>query len=153
MQSSGRVVFYPPTENEFKTLLSSLPSSIGGSLSDIQTVKFAPPSRHHQRGAGFFSTIANIAKTAMPFLFRTFAPSALKFTRDVIDDVSGGDRNLKGVLKKRGFEALRGVGSRIMKGGKKRKHKRTPKDAKRKKKKIKKGRGCKGSTKDVFDMI
>lgn len=152
MQPSSRVVFLPPTENEFSNLLGSFPYQSGGTLDDIRTVHFAAPSRYHQRGAGFFSTLANIAKSVVPFLFRSIKPTALKFTQDVIHDVGSGQTNVRGALKKRGFEALREVGSRLIKGGKKRKRRRvTPRD--KKKKNNKKKSACRRKNTDVFDIL
>lgn len=118
MQSPMRVVFHPPSELEFSTLLRSDAKFIGAGLGNIQTARFSLPTRFHQRGGGFFSSLANIAKTAVPFLLRTIAPSAIKFTQDVVHDVSSGERGFKGALKKRGFEALRGVGKKLITGGK-----------------------------------
>ena len=117
MLSSTRVVFHAPSQSEFTTLLGKIPLSTGSGLDNIQIAKFAPPTRLHQRGGGFFSSLANIAKTAAPFLFRAIAPSAIKFTKDVIDDVGSGKRGLRGALKKRDIEALKGVCSKLMKGG------------------------------------
>ena len=152
MRSSTRVVFHIPSQSDFTTLLGKLPLPTGGGLDNIQIAKFALPTRLHQRGGGFFSSLANIAKTAAPFLFRTIAPSALKFTQDVIGDVGSGRRGLKGALRKRGIEALKGVGSRLMKGGKRRGQKITKK--KKIKKKKKKIYTCnKNKIKDVFDVI
>ena len=159
MQSSVRVVFYPPSEREFSNLLRGAHHPTGSGLGDIQTIKFASPTtRLHQRGGGFFSSLANIAKSAVPFLFRTIAPSAMKFTRDVVHDVTSGHSDLRGALKKRGIEALKGVGSRIMKGGKKNRSRLPSKKKKKRqrktvKKKKKKTRTCNGNLDDVFDMI
>lgn len=150
MGSSTRVVFLPPTEEEFSTLFRGSISHKGGGLDSIQT--FVPPTRYHQRGGGFFSTIANIAKTALPFLFRAVAPSAVQFTHDVIKDVSTGERGIKNALKNRGVEALRGVGHRLLKGGgKKRRLKGTK--GKKGKKKRRRSNACKRKTGDVFDFI
>ena len=156
MRSSTRVVFHTPSLSEFTTLLGKIPLSTGGGLDDIQTANFAAPTRLHQRGGGFFSSLANIAKTAAPFLFRTIAPSAVKFTQDVIHDVGSGRRGLKGALKKRGLEALKGVGSKLMKGGgNKRGHKSTRKKTIKKNKKVKKKRiyTCNKKIKDIFNVI
>lgn len=157
MRSSTRVVFHTPSENEFTTLLGKIPLSTGGGLDSMQIAKFSAPTRLHQRGGGFFSSLASIAKTAAPFLFRTIAPSAIKFTQDVIHDVGSGRRNLKGALKKRGIEALKGVGSKLMKGGgKKRGGKGKRKKATTKNKRVKRKRiyTCnKNKIKDVFDVI
>ncbi len=152
MRSSTRVVFHIPSQSDFTTLLGKIPLSTGGGLDNIQIAKFALPTRLHQRGGGFFSSLANIAKTAVPFLFRTIAPSAVKFTRDVVEDIGTGRRGLKGALKKRGIEALKGVGSRLMKGGKRRGQKIIKKKITKKKKK--KHYTCnKKKIKDVFDVI
>ena len=137
MRSSTRVVFVTPSERDFAALLGKISLSTGSGLDNIQFAKFAPPTRLHQRGGGFFSSLANIAKTAAPFLFRTIAPSAVKFTQDVIQDVGSGRRDLRGALKKRGLEALKGVGSKLMKGGggKRKAHKLTKLKTTKKKKK------------------
>lgn len=151
MQSSSRTVFLPPTEGEFSSLLSSFPHQVGGGFDNIRTVHFAHPARLHQRGGGIFSTLANLAKSVMPFLFRTVKPSALKLTQDVIQDVSSGQRSVRGALKKRGIEALSDVGARIIKGGKKRRV--TSRNKKKKKKINKRKSGCKRKNSDVFDII
>ena len=154
MSPRMRVVFHPPTEAEFSTLFRSIVLHKGGGFDSIQT--FRPVSRYHQRGGGIFSTIANLAKSALPFLFRAIAPSAVQFTQDVVHDVSTGERGLKGSLKRRGVEALQGVGQRLFKGGgKKRKRKGVSKAAKRKNKnkKRKRASSCKKKTGDVFDLI
>lgn len=158
MLSSTRVVFHAPSQSEFTTLLGKIPLSAGGGIENIQFAKFAPPTRLHQRGGGFFSSLANIAKSAAPFLFRAIAPTAIKFTKDVIHDVGSGRRGLRNSLKRRGIEALRGVGSKVMKGGGKRRGHRltktkTTKQNKKKKEKRKTYICNKKNIKDVFDVI
>ena len=168
MRASTRVVFHLPSENEFSTLLGEFPLLSGSGLGDINRVKFAPPTRLHQRGGGFFSSLANLAKSAVPFLMRTIAPNAMKFTQDVISDVSSGQRNVRGALKKRGIEALKGVGSQLLAGGKrkrkkstttsKNKNKRSHHNNTRKKKKKKKSSRCNNNNNnrnimDVFNVI
>ena len=154
MQSSTRVLFYPPSEDEFSSLLGQIYYSSGSGLDNIRIAKFSAPTRLHQRGGGFFSSLANLAKTAAPFLYRTIAPSALKFTQDVIQDVSSGQSGLKGALKKRGIQALKGVATKLMKGGRKKRQRRSIK--KRVKKNLntkKRKKPCNKRIKDVFDMI
>ena len=157
IMQSTRVVFNPPSKDEFSRLLGKFTigtySASGGALDDIQSINFAPPTRLHQRGGGFFSTLANMAKTAAPFLFRMIAPSALQFTRDVVNDVNREGRSaLRAFLRRRGFDALKGVGTRIMKGGKKKQ-----KNKMRKKRKTgkRKSKVCKRKTRttDLFDMV
>ena len=153
MQSSTRVLFFPPTEDEFSSLLGQVNYLSGSGLENIRIAKFPAPGRLHQRGGGFFSSLARLAKSAVPFLYRTFAPSALKFTQDVIQDVSGGESGLKGALKKRGVQALKGVATKLMKGGR---NKRKRKIKKKNIKKVhakKRRKTCNKKIKDVFDMI
>lgn len=150
-----RVLFTPPSEDEYASLLGHLPYSTGSGLANIKVAKFPiPTTRYHQRGGGLFGTLANLAKTAAPFLFRAIAPSAMQFTQDVIKDVSSGDRGVKDALRKRGVEALKGVGSRLMKGGKRsrqtitRKNKNKKSNRKRKKKNV-----CGKNIRDIFNAI
>ena len=157
MHASTRVLFHLPSENEFTNLLGDIPlSTVGGGLDNINRVKFATPTRLHQRGGGFFSSLANLAKSAAPFLVRAIAPSAVKFTQDVIQDVSSGQRGLRGALKKRGIEALKGVGSTLMQGGKKKRQKLSSKKRKTKrehKTRKKNKNSCNRKFADVFDVM
>ena len=76
------------------------------------------------------------------------APSALTFGRNVLDDISQGDGNIKSSLKKRGLEAVRDAGARLARGGgkrKKRKQKQTSGRSVKRKKKCYKG--------DVFSIV
>ena len=150
-----RVAFLPPSEEEFLRLFANNGLK-GAGFSDIRTPQFYPPNRSHQRGAGFFSTLANIAKSAAPFLIRNIAPSAMHFASGVFDDLSTGNRKLKDSLKKRGIDAVKEIGRRVMKGGgrKKKKKARSAKRISRKKKKKKtvaKNKKC--NIKDVFSML
>lgn len=160
MRASTRVVFHLPSEIEFSSLLAERPLLSGSGLGDINSVKFVPPTRLHQRGGGFFSSLANLAKSAVPFLMRTVAPSAMKFTQDVISDVSSGQQNVRGALKKRGIEALKGVGSQLLAGGKRKRKKSTSTNKKRShqnktRKKKKKSSRCNNNRNimDVFNVI
>ena len=80
---------------------------------------------------------------------KTFAPAAVEFGKGVLDDV--GREPLKQSLKKRGLDALRGVGKKLVEGGGGGKRRRT--ETKKKKKKKKKKRRNVGYKGDVFSML
>ena len=101
-----RVVFEPPTEEEFIELFFFTPQ--GGSLKDITV--YSP------RGGGLFSVLGGLLRKAAPFLMKTIAPAAVEFGKGVLDDVVGREP-FKQSLKKRGLDALRGVGKKLVEGG------------------------------------
>ena len=117
-----RVAFIPPSVGEYKTLFSSgVQLRKGGGLDDIRILN---STADYHRGGGIFSTLAGIAKRAFPFLLKNIiAPSALSFGRDVLTDISQGNTDIKSTLKKRGLEAAREAGRRLVSGGGKRKNK------------------------------
>lgn len=108
-----RVVFIPPSTNEFKKLLGGYNENIlkvnGSGLSDIQIFNPAP----RKRGGGIFSSIA---KTIFPFLMRTVAPVAKEFGSSVIKDIFIDKKPVRNSIKRRGTDALKTVGRNIFKG-------------------------------------
>ena len=146
-----RVPFQAPSEIEFYKILGGFR---GGGLSDIRTVNFNE-YRGHQRGAGIFASLANLARRAVPFIIKNVAPSAAQFTRDVLSDVTTGNQSIKTSLRKRGISAMKDVGARILKGGKKRK--RRVGDTVKRKKRRKRGACAKKKKtsikKDIFSLI
>ena len=60
--------------------------------------------------------LRGFAKKAIPFLMRTVAPEALEMGKGVLSDVLEG-RKLRESLKDRGVRAARGVGGRLIRGG------------------------------------
>ena len=136
-----RVAFISPSIGEYKTLfLSGVQLKRGAGLDDIQTLNYNADSH---RGGGILSTLAGVARRAFPFLLKNIiAPSALTFGRNVLDDISQGDGNIKSSLKKRGLEAVRDAGARLARGGgkrKKRKQKQTSGRSVKRKKNVIKG--------------
>ena len=116
-----RIVFEPPTEEEFIELFF-FPKE-GGSLKDIRV--YNPYiSTTHPRGGGLFSVLGGLLRKAAPFLMKTFTPAAVEFGKGVLDDIGSGREPLKQSIKKRGLDALRGVGKKLVGGGGKRRRRR-----------------------------
>ena len=101
--------FSPPTRSEYDVLFAQ---SRGGGLDDIRV--FIPP--HSGRGGGIFSVLSGFAKKAIPFLARTVVPEAIQMGKGVLSDVLEGKR-LRESLKNRGITAAKGVGARLVRGG------------------------------------
>lgn len=59
-------------------------------------------------------------RKAAPFLLKTIAPAAVEFGKGVLDDIGSGREPLKRSIKRRGVDALRNVGRKLVGGGKKR---------------------------------
>lgn len=82
--------------------------------------------------------LSGIAKRAIPILVRTVAPEAMQMGKAVLSDVLEG-RQLRESLRNRGITAAKGVGRRIIRGGrimkKRTKVKRGRKSKKKKNKK------------------
>lgn len=138
-----RVTYSVPSIREFDILFKdddSVITSRGGALSDINV--YVPES---PRGGSIFGLLARLAKSVAPIIMRTVVPEGVNFARNVLDDVSSGQR-VKQTLKKRGLETLGRVGKRIIRGGSKRKNVKK----KRKRNKIIKK---KKRYNDVFDSI
>ena len=145
-----RVTYSPPSIREFDILLKDDDSAIaprGGALSDISV--YVPES---PRGGSIFGMLARLAKSVAPLIMRTVVPEGINFAKNVLDDVSSGQR-VKQSLKRRGFESLGRVGKRIVRGGSKKGKK---KKNKKRRTKAKSG-GRVGRKKirynDVFDNI
>lgn len=134
-----RVVFEPPTEDEFIELFLL---KKGGSLQDIRV--YTP--QLHPRGGGLFSVLGGLLRKAAPFLLKTFAPAAVEFGKGVLDDVGSRREPLKQSVKRRGVDALRNVGKKLVGGG----TKRLTCAKKRGGRKRRKGGVYKG---DVFSML
>ncbi len=119
--------FTPPTRAEYDLLFTQ---SKGGGLDDIRV--FIPP--HSRRGGGLFSVLSGFAKRAIPFLMRTVAPEALQMGKGLLTDVLEGKR-LRESLRNRGVAAVKGVGERIVRGGRVMKKRKVGVGKKKKKRK------------------
>ena len=107
---------------------------LGGSIRDIDIFK----SNARLRGGSIFSILASVGRRVLPFLSRYVAPVAKSVGKNIVTDVIEG-RDIKTSLKRRGIDGVKEVGSRILRGGKrKRKYKRKVAGSrmKRKRKKI-----------------
>ena len=136
-----RVVFIPPSQDEFKKLFMRSPLKHGGGLSDISIFS---PHISNRRGGGVLSTLSGIARKVFPFMIKTLKPVAKQFGASVLNDVISGRRDFKTSLKKNGIKALKKSGSRILRpSGRVTKNRRRTK-------KVKKRRGYKTS---VFDIV
>ena len=112
-----RVVFTPPSENDFKQLFLSLPLRKGGGLNDISLFQpSAPISLRYRKGSGILSIISNVAKRVLPFLIKAGKPAAKEFGSAVIKDIIEGKRPTRSSLKKHGVNALKQTGLRLIKG-------------------------------------
>lgn len=161
-----RVVFVPPTEEDFTNLFSSVPLRKGGGLDDINIFQpYTLPSSSHRKGGGIFSLISSLARKVLPFLFKAAKPAAKEFGSSVLQDVIRGDVPIKRSLKKHGINALKDTGVRLLKGsGRITKARRVLKKnrartgmKKKKKKRItikkKKKKKSTGYKRDIFSMI
>ena len=138
-----RILFAPPSENEFKKLFSINRKVNGGGLNDITV--FNPSVR---RGGGIFSTIA---RRVLPFLFNTVKPVVKEFGKNVASDILLNNKPWKETLKKRGVTALKETGRRVFSGsGSSRVRK---KSTRVKRDKIHKKRMKKHGIKDVYSLI
>ena len=140
-----RVVFEPPTENEFAELFLLK----GGSLQDINVYN---PS-YHPRGGGLFSVLGGLMRKAAPFLLKTIAPAAVEFGKGVLDDVGSGREPLKRAIKRRGVDALRNVGRKLVGGGKKRRLTCSKMTTRRRAKRRRRRREAGVYKGDVFSML
>ena len=110
-----RISFIPPSEYEFKLLVSSSPLHKGSGLDDISI--FQPKRLHrsvgNRRGAGIFSFIA---KRVLPFIFKAAKPAAKQFVSFVVKDTIKGKKPLKQSLKKHGIKAVKDTGLNLLSG-------------------------------------
>ena len=106
-----RVVFIPPSRDEFKKLFMTAPLRHGGGLSDISIFT---PHISNRRGGGMLSTLSGIARKVFPFMAKTLKPVAKQFGASVLNDVMSGRRDLKTSLKRNGVKALKNTGSKIL---------------------------------------
>ena len=134
-----RIVFTPPSEEEFKQLFLSVPLRKGGGVEDISVFQPHLPysQRYNRKGAEFFSFISGIAKRVLPFLFKAAKPAAKEFGSAIVNDVIKGNVPIKQSLKKHGIKALKDTSLRLFKGSG-RITKRKKRGVKKRKKKIKK---------------
>ena len=148
-----RIVFIPPSEDDFKSLFLSTPLHKGGGLSDINIFQprqhtISPRSR---KGGGIFSFLA---KKVLPFIIKAVKPSAKTFATSVLKDVITGKTPIKQSIKKHGIKAVKETGMKMLTGSgriiKKKKSKQVLKTLRsRVKKKYSAGR----YKKDIFDII
>ena len=136
-----RIVFIPPSRDEFKKLFMRPPLRHGGGLSDISIFT---PHISNRRGGGMLSTLSGIARKVFPFMAKTLKPVARQFGASVLNDVISGKRDFKSSLKRNGFKALKNTGSKIL-----RQSRNVNKKRKKIGKKVKTRRGYKTS---VFDI-
>ena len=120
------IAFRNLSQTEFDHLLKSQTNAnilLGGGIRDIDIFK----SNARLRGGGIFSILASVGRRVLPLLSRYVAPVAKTVGKNIVNDVIQGE-NIKTSLKRRGIEGMKGVGSRILSGGKiKRKYKRKKK--------------------------
>lgn len=126
-----RIIFIPPSQNDFSQLFSITPLLKGGGLDDITVFQ---PARRLRKGSGFFSLISGIAKRVLPFLFKAAKPAAKEFGKSVIEDVITKKRPIRQSLKENGVNALKQTGMNMLRGS----GKVTKKRKLRKRKKMKK---------------
>ena len=108
-----RILFTPPSENEFKQLFLSSPLRKGGGLED--TAIFQPKGIPYRCGSGVLSFISGVAKKILPFIWKTAKPAAKEFGSNVDRDVLN-KKALRRSLKKNGLKAVRKTGVRLIRG-------------------------------------
>ena len=153
-----RVVFFPPSPEEFKVLLESSGTRNGGGLEDISVFTPSLGGIIRRRGGGIFSTVA---KNVIPFLFKTIKPVVQEFGQNVARDVLVEKKNIKSSLKKRGLQSLAKTGKKILKsiagGGKRRPltKRKTKRLGKKRSGSSSRGRGKKrrDPIKDVYSLL
>lgn len=69
------------------------------------------------RGKDLFGFLNGQVKKAAPFIVRRILPSTLELGENVSSHVSSGESDLTTAVRRRGVEALRGVGQKILPGG------------------------------------
>lgn len=163
-----RVVYSPISVREFEILLNRDRPQRGGAISDIRT--YQAPAGYYQKGSGIFSILGNIVRNSIPYIKRFILPSAMDFAGNVMKDYSSGSNNLKRSLKKHGVSAIKDIGKKILKGGRRRYRGKTKTDRKRRvkkgksvnkiKRRVKRGRAtaqrnkqtCRELNKDIFSQ-
>ena len=154
-----RIIFSPPSENDFKQLFLSSPLRKGGGLDDINI--YQPRGIAHRRGSGILSFISGVAKRVLPFIIKAAKPSVKEFGSSVVKDLVHGNRPLRKSLKKHGIKAVKQTGLRLIRGSgrimKKNKKKKNNKISPGKRKntpcmKKRKKKSC-GYKRDIFEMI
>ena len=137
-----RVEYVPLSVSDFDKLFQGH-SARGGGLNDIRAYY---ADGFHPRGGGLLSILGSLARRSIPFLRRYILPAAATMSKDIIDDYSQGE-NLRHSIKKRGIDAVKSVGKKIMTGGRKRtktKRKRRAVKKKTTKKSTRKQTKCRG---------
>ena len=142
-----RILFTPPSENEFKQLFLSSPLRKGGGLDDISI--FQPKGIPYRRGSGVLSFISGVAKKILPFIWKAAKPSAKEFGSNVVRDVLN-KKPLRQSLKKNGLKAVRKTGVRLIRGSGKVQKKR--RNVVKKKKKKNKTAGQSNYISNIFDQ-
>ena len=142
-----RILFTPPSEDEFKQLFLSSPLRKGGGLDDISI--FQPKGIPYRRGSGVLSFISGVAKKILPFIWKAAKPSAKEFGSNVVRDVLN-KKPLRQSLKKNGLKAVRKTGVRLIRGSGKVQKKR--RNVVKKKKKKNKTAGQSNYISNIFDQ-
>ena len=147
-----RVAFIEPSLDEYLLLFGGPTArkkySVGGALNDIEI--FTAPPRRALQGSGLFSSLAGLAKRVFPFLVKAIKPSALELGQNVLSDLQTGKSNLRDSLKRRGMEALKSTGRRIVTGSGKRRRRKRRKGRVEKRRKTKQKRMT--IKRDVFSL-
>ena len=142
-----RILFTPPSEDEFKQLFLSSLLRKGGGLDDISI--FQPKGIPYRRGSGVLSFISGVAKKILPFIWKAAKPSAKEFGSNVVRDVLN-KKPLRQSLKKNGLKAVRKTGVRLIRGSGKVQKKR--RNVVKKKKKKNKTAGQSNYISNIFDQ-
>lgn len=147
-----RVSFAPLSVKEFNVLFKDDDdgmNSRGGGISDISV--YVPKSN---RGGSLFQILGKLAKSAAPLLMRTVVPEGINFAKNVIGDISSGQK-LKQSLKKRGIESLKELGRKIVRGGGKKRRRKNERVVKRLTMKKKKRKTSKREDRynDIFSQM
>lgn len=139
-----RIIFTPPTENEFKQIFLSTPLRKGGGFEDISI--YTPKTIPYRRGSGILSFISGVAKRVLPMLVKAAKPAAKEFGKNMINDIIQ-KKSLRKSLKRNGIHALKQTGIKLMKGSGKKKINRKRKISKKKNTRRRRYKS------DIFDFI
>ena len=148
-----RVKYHPPSENLYDVAFRDnfTRGNTGGGLDDIRVYK--------RRGGSFLGFLGRALKTAIPFIKNLIVPEIRGFTNNVLDDVSQ-NVPLRDTMKRNFKTSVKNIGTRVMRGGGKRrktsvKRKKLVRKSRKKvknktKRKTKRKNHCKVKSSDIF---
>lgn len=143
-----RASYMQPSHEDFAHLFAF--HSRGAGLKNIRVYQ----PQYRSRGGSIFGIIRSIAKTAVPFLKRMILPELGNFTQQVVSDAANNipmGLSLKRNLK----QSARNLGNRIVRGGSRKKSKKSKTVSKKNKpsKKRNNKKRCVRKVRDLFEHV